>query len=306
MTERKFYSNGKLLISGEYLVLDGAKSLAIPTKFGQDLIVKSGIGKKILWKSFDHDNAIWYDDEITFSEISTTSYTEKSDSVRDILIEILHEAYLKNPTFIDNSDGYEVTTNLTFPKFWGLGTSSTLLNNIAQWLKIDAFELLQKSFGGSGYDIACAQNDFPIIYEIHNQVPTIVNAHFDPPFAEKLYFVYLNRKQSSKAAIRSYYQNKPVHLEKIIAKANQLMMQIATADNLKSFGRAIENHEALLSSILEMKTVKEAFFADFNGSIKSLGGWGGDFILVASEENPTTYFSERGFTTIIPFREMIL
>lgn len=306
MTERKFYSNGKLLISGEYLVLDGAKSLAIPTKFGQDLIVKSGIGKKILWKSFDHDNAIWYDDEITFSEISTTSYTEKSDSVRDILIEILHEAYLKNPTFIDNSDGYEVTTNLTFPKFWGLGTSSTLLNNIAQWLKIDAFELLQNSFGGSGYDIVCAQNDFPIIYEIHNQVPTIVNAHFDPPFAEKLYFVYLNRKQSSKAAIRSYYQNKPVHLEKIIAKANQLTMQIATADNLKSFGRAIENHEALLSSILEMKTVKEAFFADFNGSIKSLGGWGGDFILVASEENPKSYFEHRGFTTTIPYREMIL
>ena len=263
-------------------------------------------GKKIHWKSFDHDNAIWYEDEIAFSEISNKSYSEKSDSVRDILIEILHEAYLKNPTFIDNSEGYEITTNLTFPKFWGLGTSSTLLNNIAQWLNIDAFKLLQNSFGGSGYDIACAQNDFPIIYEIHNQDPTVVNAHFDPPFAENLYFVYLNRKQSSKAAIRSYYQNKPVHLENIIAKANQLTMQIATADNLKSFGRAIENHEALLSSILEMKTVKEAFFADFSGSIKSLGGWGGDFILVASEENPTSYFGELGFTTIIPFREMIL
>jgi mevalonate kinase len=28
-----FYSNGKLLLTGEYLVLDGAKSLALPTKF---------------------------------------------------------------------------------------------------------------------------------------------------------------------------------------------------------------------------------------------------------------------------------
>jgi len=35
-----FYSNGKLLITGEYLVLDGAKALALPTKYGQGQIVK--------------------------------------------------------------------------------------------------------------------------------------------------------------------------------------------------------------------------------------------------------------------------
>jgi hypothetical protein len=29
------------------------------------------------------------------------------------------------------------------PKSWGLGTSSTLINNIAQWLQIDAFTLLK-------------------------------------------------------------------------------------------------------------------------------------------------------------------
>ena len=41
MNDKKtFYSNGKLLITGEYLVLDGARSLAIPTKFGQFLIVE--------------------------------------------------------------------------------------------------------------------------------------------------------------------------------------------------------------------------------------------------------------------------
>jgi hypothetical protein len=51
--------------------------------------------------------------------------------------------------------GYNITTHLNFPKKWGLGTSSTLINNIAQWLQIDAFTLLNNSFGGSGYDIAC-------------------------------------------------------------------------------------------------------------------------------------------------------
>ena len=36
-----FYSPGKLLLTGEYVVLDGAKSLAIPTIFGQSLNITS-------------------------------------------------------------------------------------------------------------------------------------------------------------------------------------------------------------------------------------------------------------------------
>ena len=36
----EFYSNGKLLISGEYFVLDGAKCLALPCKKGQLLKIK--------------------------------------------------------------------------------------------------------------------------------------------------------------------------------------------------------------------------------------------------------------------------
>ena len=35
--KKTFYSNGKLLITGEYVVLDGAKALALPTKYGQNL-----------------------------------------------------------------------------------------------------------------------------------------------------------------------------------------------------------------------------------------------------------------------------
>jgi hypothetical protein len=54
----------------------------------------------------------------------------------------LHEAYKLNPDFITNSNGYIITTELGFLS-WGLGTSSTLINNIAQWLQIDAFTLLK-------------------------------------------------------------------------------------------------------------------------------------------------------------------
>ena len=73
--------------------------------------------------------------------------------------------------------------------------SSTLINNIAQWLQIDAFELLRKSFGGSGYDIACAQNNTPITYSIVNRIPKVEQLTFEPEFAKNIYFVYLNSFQ---------------------------------------------------------------------------------------------------------------
>jgi len=37
---QSFYGNGKLLLSAEYFVLDGAVALALPTKLGQSLHVQ--------------------------------------------------------------------------------------------------------------------------------------------------------------------------------------------------------------------------------------------------------------------------
>ena len=146
MQNQTFYSNGKLLLTGEYVVLDGAKALAVPTRLGQNLIVKKGNNQQINWISFDSDESIWFQDSITFSDIKNKYLSENNHSVKNTLIEILHQAFIQNPHFL-NEEGYEIETHLTFPRIWGLGTSSTLINNIGQWLQIDAFELLSKSFG---------------------------------------------------------------------------------------------------------------------------------------------------------------
>ena len=50
-----FNSNGKLLLTGEYLVLDGAKALAVPTIFGQSLSLELIDEAKIIWSSFDEN-----------------------------------------------------------------------------------------------------------------------------------------------------------------------------------------------------------------------------------------------------------
>lgn len=303
--KKTFYSNGKLLVTGEYLVLDGAKAFALPTKKGQNLIVEDGINEEIQWKSYDADGSIWFEDTLPFIAISS-GITDENESVKATLITILHEAFKLNPDFITNSNGYRITTELGFPKSWGLGTSSTLINNIAQWLLIDAYTLLKNSFGGSGYDIACAQNETPILYQLNQGIPTIEKITFNPAFTKHLYFIYLNRKQSSKNAIAAYQVNKKNSLAKTISNNNAITAQVLNAITIQSFASALEKHEIAMSIMLETATIKESLFPDFDGVIKSLGAWGGDFVLAVSRENPTAYFSSKGYGTIIAYDEMIL
>lgn len=300
-----FYSNGKLLITGEYVVLDGAKAFALPTKFGQHLTVDETTDEHIHWISYDSDRSIWFEDTLSFSAISNKEKNEVDSAIKNTLIEILHEAYRMNPEFISKGKGYHIKTQLTFPKNWGLGTSSTLINNIGQWLQIDAFELLKRSFGGSGYDLACAQNDSAIIYQLIDDKPTVENIKFHPNFTEKIYFVYLNKKQSSKSAIASYL-DKQGDIGKTINTINAITKTIVNATEPKEFAQALQQHEIEMSNVLELQTVQEALFEDFDGVIKSLGAWGGDFVLAISKENPTEYFKERGFEVVVPYGEMIL
>lgn len=300
-----FYSHGKLLITGEYVVLDGAKAFALPTKFGQNLIVEEATDEHIHWTSYDSDGSIWFEDTIAFSSITRKERFDDSATIKNTLIEILHEAYLMNGDFISKGKGYKIKTELTFPKFWGLGTSSTVINNIAQWLEVDAFELLKRSFGGSGYDIACAQNNTGILYQLVDEKPIVEIVDFNPDFIDKIFFVYLNKKQDSKAAIASYY-NKIGDVHKTIPAINKITKRILEASHLKEFALALEEHEIALSNILELTTVKEALFPDFEGVIKSLGAWGGDFVMSVSKENPNEYFKEKGFEVVVPYSEMIL
>jgi mevalonate kinase len=302
--EKTFYSNGKLLITGEYLVLDGAKSFALPTKYGQYLKVSSGKLGQIHWTSFDNDNSIWFEETISFNEIINFKASNKL-SQRDTLINILYEAYLLKSDFLKSSLGYSISTALTFPKLWGLGTSSTLINNIAQWLQIDAFKLLKNSFGGSGYDIACAQNNTPILYQLKNGLSIVEKVNFNPKFSKNIYFVYLNKKQSSKTAIENYYKSKK-NLDIDFPIINEITLAVLNSNSLEEFSELLFKHEKVMSEILELPTVKDNSFPDFDGTIKSLGAWGGDFVMAVSKENPTDYFESKGYKTIVPYKDMIL
>lgn len=303
MSTKTFYSNGKLLISGEYVVLDGAVSFAIPTKFGQSLTIEPITPSKLIWKSYDANGQIWCENEFSIKDFHS-EISIKTNEITKRLIQILKTARILNPVFLSSTSGFKITTQLDFKKEWGLGTSSTLINNVAQWANIDAFKLLEMTFGGSGYDIACAQHNKPISYQLHNGKPLVKEVSFNPSFKQHLYFVYLNKKQNSREGIAHYKLNKPNELR--INDISKISDKLIHSKSLLEFESLMTLHEDYISQIIQQKPIKELLFNDFKGCIKSLGAWGGDFILVTSQENPGVYFKNKGFNTIIPFSNMIL
>ncbi|WP_299673679.1 GYDIA family GHMP kinase [uncultured Tenacibaculum sp.] len=307
----KHYSNGKLLLTGEYLVLDGATSLAVPTKYGQDLTVTPIDQPELIWGSFTNTGECWFEASFDVPKLRLTSATfnsdqeESSDQIAETLQNILQEARKLNPDFLNSSQGYVVKTHLTFPQNWGLGSSSTLINNIASWAKVNPFTLLWNAFSGSGYDIACAKHNSPIFYQLEDKKPTITEVNFSPTFSNDLYFVFLNQKQNSREGIKRY-KEKRHKLENEIQLISQISKDLITSKNLSDFEDLLNTHENLVSSIIELPKVKDRLFSDYFGTVKSLGAWGGDFVLATGNNETPEYFKNKGFEIIIPYNEMVL
>ncbi|TXE07275.1 GHMP kinase [Seonamhaeicola algicola] len=302
----KFNSNGKLLLTAEYVVLDGAKALAIPTKYGQNLIIKPTETPTINWCSFDEQKNIWFNGNFEIN--NNTLKPLQQNAVSDRIVQIFEAINKLNPTFLNIKSGYDIETHLEFPKNWGLGTSSTLINNLSKWTNINPYNLLKLTFGGSGYDIACAENSTPITYKINteSEFPLVEPVCFNPIFKEHLYFVYLNKKQNSRDGIAHYKAQNKSNLKTIILEINRITHEMLHCDNLKAFENLIDAHEHIIAKITNQIPAKDLYFNDFNGSIKSLGAWGGDFILATSVTNPESYFKSKGLTTVIPYSKMIL
>lgn len=306
-----YYSNGKLLLTGEYLVLEGAKSLALPTKFGQNLHVKKNNSPQLIWRSFTVNKEIWFEavfDLPKFRLLSCSFNSEKEGSaefIAETLLDILTEAKRLNSNFLALDHGIEVTTELTFPRNWGLGSSSTVINSIASWAKVDAFQLLWNSFKGSGYDIACAQNDTPIYYQIKEQKPIVDSVVFNPEFKDNLYFVYLNQKQDSKDGIAKFRESN-IDYSPQINRISEISDQLITVKSIDVFNSLIVEHEQIISSIIKLQPVKDRLFPDYFGEVKSLGAWGGDFVLATGNQETPNYFKNKGFETILSYSEMIL
>ena len=163
-------AHGKLLLTGEYAVLDGARALAVPTRQGQMLRVMPQAGMNILhWESIDHLGKTWFSADFSRYDFEILQYSDKPVALR--LSQVLKACRHLNPEFCTSAPGFSAQLSSSFPLDWGLGSSSTLLAALAAWAKVDPFVLSAATFGGSGYDIACAFASGPIAYQLQQDLP---------------------------------------------------------------------------------------------------------------------------------------
>jgi len=292
------------MISGEYLVLKGALALALPLKFKQEISIseQSGI-PSLRWKSLVNNN-LWFQATLLLPDLQIIETNEVN--LAGTLQKILKAAKLLNFSFLGSSCKYQVTSTMDFDPAWGIGSSSSLISNIAYWANCDAFELNNLIFNGSGYDIACARSPSPIIYQLENNKPSFRTALFHPVFNRQLYFIYLNRKQNSRESVGK--AGISAVSSKDISEISAITLGLEKATNLQTFQILMDKHEEIISKIIQIKPVKSLYFSDFNGSVKSLGAWGGDFVLVASaasEEYVRNYFTTRNLNIIFKYDEII-
>ncbi len=306
-TNQHFYGHGKLMITGEYFVLDGALSLALPTKFGQHLRVKEFSSSEglLYWVALNSKKQPWL--EFTFDKENFACLNDSSSAAKDLSI-MLNEARALNPDFLNGKQDVAVETLLEFPNNWGLGSSSTLIYCLSQWANVNAYDLLQSSIGGSGYDVACAGSNSGIIYQKVDDKPSVLNLNWKPAFADKIYFAHLGKKQSSPDAIK-YYKQQLQNKTDAANEISRLTNLLWKASELSAFEEIVNEHETLIGSQLKMIKVKDSLFDDYWGSVKSLGAWGGDFVMLTnteSREEFNNYIAQKNIDTILSWEEMIL
>ncbi len=135
--------------------------------------------------------------------------------------------------------------------------------------------------------------------------PIVEEVNFNPLFKEQLYFVYLNKKQNSREGIKRYKELSRNNFFEV-QQISQLTDAFVECENLIDFEKLIKEHEQLVSKTIQLKTVQELYFSDYFGQTKSLGAWGGDFILATGNTDSPNYFNNKGFQTVIPYSDLIL
>ena len=307
-----YQAHGKFLLTGEYLVLKDALALALPLKLGQSVTVEARHGTSLQWNAHKPDGP-WFSVTLNPETLEIIDCDDRPKAEK--LVQILMAVKQLNPSAFEEDLHFE--THLDFDPNWGLGSSSTLIANLAQWAKVNPYELLKLTFGGSGYDIACATAEQPIFYQVKTEVPEPVEGpthmvetiNYNPSFADHLFFIYQGQKQSSSKEIKAFLAKaNPVDLQKDIEAISEISRAVPKCQNLDEFGLLMQCHERIIARCIGQEPVQKRF-PDFEGVLKSLGAWGGDFIMAATEWDESqvkAYFKGKGLEVVFEYKDLVL
>ena len=303
----RYSSHGKFLLTGEYLVLKGALALALPLKLGQSLEVETldFNENRLQWEAWRPEGK-WF--SVTLNRENLVNYSTDDPEKAMRLNRILQAVKQLNPRAFEGND-LKFTTHLDFDPNWGLGSSSTLIANLARWANVNPYELLKLTFGGSGYDIACATAEGPIYYQLVDDQPKVETIDLQLSFTDHLFFVYQGQKQSSSKEIKAFLEKtNPIDLQKDVEAVSEISRAVPKCQNLDEFGLLMQCHERIIARCIGQEPVQKRF-PDFEGVLKSLGAWGGDFILAATEwpENQVRdYFKAQSLEVVFGYSDIVL
>ncbi|MCT2407896.1 GYDIA family GHMP kinase [Chryseobacterium antibioticum] len=295
------FSPGKLMLTSEYFAIDGALVLAVPTKLGQEFFFEENDDEKslIFWKAY-HQNKLWLEAVIDYQnwQVLETNIPSGAEFILKTLKNVQQLSQIK----FKNNFTYHLKTNLQFPSDYGLGSSSTLMNNLSEWAAIDPFHLNSISLGGSGYDIAVAKEKSAILFRSKPEI-SYEKTDFNPVFKNELIFIHLNQKQDSREGI-NFYKSKPKS-QILVDEFSDITKKVLLCSELENFSELMMIHEQKISKFLEIPTVKEKFFTDCPVFVKSLGAWGGDFVMSAKFDGYKDYFWGKGFNAVFQWSDII-
>lgn len=311
--DQSYRGNGKILLTGEYFVLEGARGIGLPTRLGQSLGISyanSFSRPELTWVAYNNKGEQWF--EAKYELWHFDQIGGEVNEVSEFLQGLLRSARNQNKHFLRDEQNIWAETRLEFPRNFGLGSSSTLIYNVAQWAYVSPFQLAFDVTKGSGYDVACAGSEGPILYKLDDQGPQYAQVEFNPRFKDKLFFVHLGQKVRSDKSIinfRSLQQDNPHFFKEVAQEIDDLTLKVLRTDDFGTFEKLVNIHEEKVGRALETRPVKEQLFNDFWGEVKSLGAWGGDFVLATSSqslEETKKYFHSNGHKTLFTFDELIL
>lgn len=271
------YAPGKLMITGEYLVLKGAKALAVPLKLGQHLTIKhKGVGL-VEWETHYQGKKIF---EASFCPDTLSIQSETNIRNAQYISLVLSGLKTLKPDFFP-SKGMSFLSELEFPLEWGLGNSSALIVNLAKLAGVHPIQLHQQTSIGSGYDVACAFESKPILYGL-NPEPHWDAVSFSPSFADELYLVYLGNKQDSNKSVKDFFLKCEVSQEQLF-QSDSMTQQALKSPTSAAFVDVLQQITQLTSSVLGIDNPLPERFPHLDGFAKPLGAWGGDFALIVSK-----------------------
>jgi len=285
---REFFAPGKLMLSGEYSVLHGAKAVAVPTRLGQSLkVLDSHKNEASAYKALDHRGELWLD--FDFAAI----HDSEGQKVVDLIKAAGREDLLEGKIF---------QTQLEFPRNWGLGSSSTFVALMAQALEVDVWPLFFNNFKGSGYDVAVAISSQAIEYQLTAPAKPLFSKVGIPDFFSETCFVYLGQKQNSAREVGRFLAAD--YSKILIQKISDLSEQLLVLEDTHQLEEWMQAHEHYTSEIIGREPLPQMMLPKISGKAKSLGAWGGDFIWLSRQDSRQDLL-KAGFDTIIPFSEMI-